>query len=309
MNIRQLEYFVSVYEEGTFSKAAARLHATQPGLSTKIKQLEVEVQQELFERSVKGVVPTEAAHRLYNHALSILKSIQETMVDMDSLSGEVTGFIHFGMVPSAIRGLSTNLFSDFIEKFPNVRMELKEAFSDDLVHWVRTGSLDFAIVIEPPETFGLTIKQISEERMVLMSGKKMKQKPWQPVDLTEFGPLKLVAPSPKNGLRINLENHIRSGKIDIERITEMDSVHATIEFIKQSDWCAILPATAAAPEFASKSLILNPIENPNVSSGFFLIQQSKSSLSVASQMMVAQISKTLSMVEDALSSFIGNVEK
>jgi len=303
MKIRQLEYFVSVYEEGTFSKAAARLHATQPGLSTKIKQLEVEIQQKLFERSVKGAVPTEAAHRLYVHALSILKSIQETMVEMDSLSGEVTGFIRFGMVPSAIRGLSTNLFTDFFENFPNVRMELKEAFSDDLAHWVRSGSLDFAIVIEPPETSGLTIEKISEEQMVLISGKKMKQKPWQPIDLTKFGPLKLVAPSPKNGLRINLETHIRSGNIEIERMTEMDSVHATIEFIKQSDWCTILPATAAAPEFASKSLILNPIKDPIITSGFFLIQQSKASLSVASRMMVAQIIKTLAMVEGDLANY------
>ncbi|MDA0238699.1 MAG: LysR family transcriptional regulator [Proteobacteria bacterium] len=300
MNIRQLEFFVAVYEEGSFTHAAERVHGTQPGLSAQIKQLEEELDQALFVRSVGGAEPTEAGRRLYDHAISILRSVEEVRVDMDALNGEVAGLIRFGLVPSAVRGLAPTLFSKFVEAYPLVRMTMKEAYSSDLTDYVRAGELDFAVVIEPPETTGLTIRKLTEELMVLISGPAMKQKQWAPLDLSKAAPLKLVTPSVSNGLRQNIEHQIRAGAIRIEKLIEMDSVHASIEFIKRSDWCTILPSTAMANELSSKELILNPITHPDVTSDFFLVHRTQVPISVPAQAMIELMSDAFSKLGDAV---------
>jgi len=296
MNLRQLEFFTAVYEEGSITAAAERVHGTQPGLSTQIKMLEEELDQALFSRSVGGVEPTEAGRRLYGHALSILQSVEESRIDMENLRGVVSGFIRFGLVPSAVRGLSSGLFAKFVDAYPDVRIEMKEAYSYELTQSVRAGDLDFAVVIEPPDSPGLRVEKLSDELMVLISSKKSKRKRWEEIDLNQSGPLKLVVPSLANGLRHNIEPHIKSGAITAKALLEMDSAHASIDFVKSSDWCTILPATAVAGDFENKDIVLNPIRQPTIKSDFFLVHQAKTPLSIASQSFVDVMKSELDLV-------------
>ena len=83
ITIRQLQYFVAVYEEASFSRAAEREHCSQPALSAQIRNLEAILERSLFDRSVNGAIPTAAGQRFYRHSVAILRSVNTARLEMD----------------------------------------------------------------------------------------------------------------------------------------------------------------------------------------------------------------------------------
>jgi DNA-binding transcriptional LysR family regulator len=299
MNLKQIQSFVAIFEEGGFSRAAERLHASQPGLSAQIKQLENDLGDSLFERSVEGVTPTPAGQHFYQHALAILRQIQVARQDMGEIRGEISGAIRLGIIPSALRGLTPSLLPRFAADHPQIRITLKEAYSDSLTNWVRTGELDFAVVIEPSGLEGLKTERLTKESMVLISGRAMGLSPWHPISLVGAQPLKLIAPSVGNSLRISLDHRIRSGELPVANLLEMDSVHGSIEFIRNSDWATILPYTAVSAEAEAPDLCLNPIVAPDIPADFFLIHQVQSPLSFPARAFVEVMGEEFKRIDES----------
>ena len=115
MDFRQLEQFVAVYEEGSFSRAARRANCTQPGLSVQIRNLENELGVSLFTRNRRGVEPTVAGKRLYARGLSILNAVADTEMAVRELAGKAAALVKKGV------------------KAPFVAAELKKCVPR--VHW------------------------------------------------------------------------------------------------------------------------------------------------------------------------------
>src|SRR4029078_1166556 len=116
MEIHQLRYFVAVAEEGSFSRAAAKVRVSQPSLSQQIRKLEAEMGQPLFDRLSRSVVLneagrcliayartivlTEAGRGLSEYARQILASIGDARRCVDELKGEVAGKVAVGAIPT-----------------------------------------------------------------------------------------------------------------------------------------------------------------------------------------------------------------
>lgn len=299
MNLKQIQSFVAIFEEGGISRAADRLHATQPGLSAQMKQLESDLGDILFERSVEGVTPTPAGQRLYRHALAILRQLESARQDLREMRGEISGTLRIGIIPSLLRGLSPYLLPRFAADHPLIKITLKEGYSDSLTTWVRNDDLDFAVVIEPPGQQGLVTRRLAKEALVLISGRALGLARWRPINLGDAPPFKLIAPSPGNSLRIILEHRIKSGELPVADLLEMDSVHGSIEFIRNSDWATILPFTAVSSQAEADDLCLNPIATPEISADFFLIHQAQSPLSLPARAFIEVMTAELARIDQS----------
>jgi DNA-binding transcriptional LysR family regulator len=145
MELRQLEYFVTVAEEGSFTRAAEKVHVAQPGVSAQIRRLERELGQELLDRSGRSVRLTVVGAAVLPYAKAALAAVAGARLAVDELTGLLRGQVAVGMVTSHNADLP-GLLAGFHRDHPDVEITLAEANSDDLVAALRDGRLDAAIV-------------------------------------------------------------------------------------------------------------------------------------------------------------------
>ncbi|MBN8920029.1 MAG: LysR family transcriptional regulator, partial [Rhizobiales bacterium] len=132
MDLRQIRYFVAVYEEGSFSRAARRENCTQPGLSVQIRQLEEALDQRLFERNARGVTPTIAGKQFYASCTEIMGAVKSARQRMLDLAGRVAGRINIGVPPSFSKLALPAMLTRYAREYPHVEVRLAEAYSGTL---------------------------------------------------------------------------------------------------------------------------------------------------------------------------------
>ncbi|MFE7598440.1 LysR family transcriptional regulator [Streptomyces sp. NPDC057494] len=156
MELRQLRYLVSVVEEGGFTRAAARLHLAQPGLSAQIRQLEKELGQPLLDRSGRSVTPTEVGRAVLPFARAALAAAEAVRETVDAYTGLLRGRVTLGLVSGATGHAFdiADFLADFHEDHPSVEVALTEDTTERMQAALLAGELDIALLgtaeEEPP---------------------------------------------------------------------------------------------------------------------------------------------------------------
>lgn len=300
MRLSHLRVLVAVVEEGSFTAAANRLHATQSGISAQVKLLEESLDATLFERSVSGVVPTAAGKLAYQRAVNILRDTTSMAADVGALQGSVTGSVSAGLMPTTTRSVLAPVLDRFANRYPNIEIKIEEAYSAHLSDGVRSGRLDFAVVPPSSSYAGLNATPLETDVEVFVGGTAFKNQTQlqhlTAVDLTELGSLKLVLPGPENARRISIEDQLRNSGVQIEKIMELDSMMATLDLVSRSDWTTILPGCLVVEDISSTDRQLHPISQPVMTLTYVLIEQASKTLSPAAQLLCEAIRKELSEV-------------
>ena len=152
MDLKQLQYFASVVEEGNITAAARRLHISQPPLSQQLKSLEEELGITLFWRGARKVTLTEAGRVLYQQACNILELTEATVKQMEDLKSGVTGTLRLGTISSSGSALLNRRMIRFHKHYPGVRFELFEGNTFQLIELLEAGLIEIAVVRTPFET-------------------------------------------------------------------------------------------------------------------------------------------------------------
>ena len=146
MELRQLEYFVAVAEEASFTRAASRVHVAQPGVSAQVRRLESELGQQLLDRSGRSVRLTEVGSAVLPFARAALDAVANARLAVDDLAGLVRGQVTVGMVSGCALPVLAELLAGFHDRHPGVAIALVEDNSDRLVDRLRDGRLDLALI-------------------------------------------------------------------------------------------------------------------------------------------------------------------
>ncbi len=146
MEIHQLQYFVAVAEEASFTRAAARVHVAQPGVSAQVRRLEAELGQQLLDRSGRSVSLTEVGAAVLPFARAALDAVDGARLAVDQLAGLVRGQVSVGMVSGCALPALADLLAEFHARHPGVTIALTEDGSDRLVELLRCGKLDLALI-------------------------------------------------------------------------------------------------------------------------------------------------------------------
>jgi DNA-binding transcriptional LysR family regulator len=145
MELRQLEYFVAVVDEGSFTRGAMRVLVAQSGVSAQVRRLERELGVQLLERGSRAVTPTEAGLAVLPYARAALAAVGGVREAADALRGLVRGHVRVGMITAGPAVTIGELLAAFHAEHPDVEITLTEHPSDALFAGVRDGTLDLAV--------------------------------------------------------------------------------------------------------------------------------------------------------------------
>ncbi|GAA0382657.1 LysR substrate-binding domain-containing protein [Microbispora corallina] len=166
MELRQLEYFVAVAEERSFTRAAQRVHISQSGVSAQIRHLERELGAELFDRSARTATLTVAGKAALEHARAALAAAGALAQSVGEVTGLIRGRLTVGMVVGCTITPLFDALAAFHRAHPGVEIALTEDNSDRLVEAVRAGTADLALVGTAAAPEGLEALTIVSERLV-----------------------------------------------------------------------------------------------------------------------------------------------
>lgn len=167
MDITQLHYFVAVTELGSFSKAAARCHVSQPALSEQIQKLETRVGKLLLNRNHRRIVPTAAGLILARRAPEILAQVEKTKRELRNCDNIHDGKVSFGILPTIAPYFLAHILGAFVERCPKTQLWIHENMTGQSLELIEAGKLDLGIVSLPIREDGFETETLFSEEMLL----------------------------------------------------------------------------------------------------------------------------------------------
>lgn len=296
-SLRQIRAVIAVCEEGSFTRAAAREHATQSGISQHVAAVERALKTKLFERAAGRVTPTPAGLRYYKRCVEAVGTLDQAAEEARALAGEVSGDLRIGLMPTFTRAVLAPVLDDFVPRYPEVRLHIVEGYSALLTQMVLDDALDFALVPAFEGATGLKSRLLVRDREMLVSGRKSGHTPLAPVRLSECEPLKLVVPGPGNIRRRNLETYFQTNGVPVGEMLELDAMIGTLEFVTRSGWMAVLPSLICVNDIAGKELVINPIVSPALYADFVVIQPTRRTLSTQARLFLERFEREIADIQ------------
>ena len=206
MDIRQLTYFVAVFEHANLSHAASHLAVAQSALSHHIANLEAELATPLFVRKPRGMQPTAAGHRLFAHAGQILAALRNAEQDMLGASEEIAGEFAVGLPYSVMKGIGVPLMQTILSDFPKVRLSIVEGLSGTTHASLTSAEVDLALFYNPHKDHRITVEPVLEEEVLCVGRRSVISASDAPITFEEL-----------TGLPVLLLRHGASSRALIDR--------------------------------------------------------------------------------------------
>ena len=170
MEIKQLKAFIAIAEEKTFTAGAKRVHVTQAAVSMQIRQLEDEIGLQLFTRTPRRVILTEAGEYLLERARRIIREHNTALDELAEIAGAEHGRLRIGSASAMFATEQLPWILDKLkQKYPNAEVSVSSGTSKQLVDKIMHGEIDIAFVSLPVETSGIQTELLFSDEVVAIA--------------------------------------------------------------------------------------------------------------------------------------------
>lgn len=226
MDLRQIQYFICLYEEKSVTRAAKRLNIVQPALSMQITRLEIEVGRPLFTRTPRGMTPTPVADEMYSLFLPILGAFNTAKSKIVHDGKDLSGHVRVGVISCIGQSVLAEVLAQFTTEHPNVTLSVTEGLTDDLCNRVTQGDLDLAFVNQPARRSTLDQGFVMREEIVVACSPERGVELTEHVTLEQLLAYQLILPTHSHGIRYLLDDYARRFGIKLLPALELDSIMA-----------------------------------------------------------------------------------
>lgn len=305
MDSRQLRYFAAIYEKGTLLRASEDLRVAVSALSHHLSNLEHELGSPLFLRKHRGLQPTAAGERLYDHAKAILKAMTSAENDIRAGLADVSGEVSVGMAHSVVRGVALPLLHHVTAHFPRLKLFLSESLSGATLGHLLNGEVDLALIYNPPNDPRLAIQPILEERMVCIGTRDFLGDTDDPITFEDVLSLPLILLRQGVAARALLDNARLLRKLEEHARFQMNSVHAIIGSLLDGLGCLIGNHMFVQDHLDAGRLRARPIIEPDLTRTLYLCEVTNNPATFAREKIRSLIAD---QIADAVTSGRWNAE-
>jgi DNA-binding transcriptional LysR family regulator len=291
MELRHFEYFVAVAEERSFTRAAARLHVVQSGVSAVIKSLERELSAPLLERTSKRVALTDAGEALLPRARAALDAARAARDAVDEVRGGLRGTLRIGILNSVDQIDVPAVLGAFRRAHPGVVLQLAVSprGSLGLVDGLVDGSLDLAIASLPGRPpAGIRVRQLLRRRLelVIPAGHRLAEAEVRIEDLAD----ELFVDFPTGyGNRLVIDRAFAAAGISRQVAIEVMDITSAADFVREGLGISILPRFAVRNQ---SGLILKTVSDADLEGPLGVAVSAVRAPSAAARALLALIGET-----------------
>lgn len=264
MNKRQLTYFIEVYNQRSYKKAAEYFIITPQGINKTIKSLEDELSCKLFVMEKNKLVPTKEADELYPHAVSILKEFNY----IEASSKDKRKTITIYSVDSIIDFQLSDFFIEFYRKHPNITLKIMESTDTAAIDHLKRNECDFAILQEIFQTTTIESDFLFEDPFVLVVNVNSPLAKFDCLEDDDFANLTLAGRGFDSIVYNRTMNFFSSHNINTTTVLESNNHKFIANIVENNVAAAFLSETAAAHYKSDQTKIIkvnNNIVNDRIS--------------------------------------------
>ncbi len=259
MEMAQLEYFMRVVQEKSFSKAAARVFRTQPAVSIAIRRLEEEIGLPLLERNQKVPVLTEAGKVVYDYAQRILGLRDEVNQAIRELQSLKSGRVRVGANESTSLYLLPELILTYRQQYPDVKVEIFRRASSRLTRELLDRNIDFALMAFEPVDRELDAFPVLRDELVLIMSPKHSLAGRSSVKIKELGNEPFVAHNVNSGSRFKVIEAFSTQHTPLNITLELDTIETIKRFVQKRIGLAFVPRMCVREELERGALVSVPV--------------------------------------------------
>lgn len=275
MNMKHIQYVLTVLREGSITGASKKLYVSQPALSQTIKQIENDLGATIFDRSTDPISLTYAGQKYVDAAQRMLDIDRNLRTQIAEMKNEVYGRIRVGI--SVQRGLQLLplVVPDFVRLYPYVKLELVEHGSDTLERMTAEGQCDIALVATSQKPNKLNYVLIENEQVVLMAARSTdlahRFEPGTPIEITEAQNERFVSMRSGHSVRVVQDRLFERYHISPSILMETSNMEAGKNVAARANAVMLIPQVYVANSLdLSFRVQCHPILNTDYERHFYL---------------------------------------
>jgi DNA-binding transcriptional LysR family regulator len=282
MDLFQLETFLAVAEERSFSRAAARLHRTQPAVSQVIAKLEAELGETLLERSSRDGTLTDAGEVLKEHAqkmLNLRADAEAALVELRSLH---TGTLRLAANEYTCLYLLPVL-DEFRRQHPRIKVAVQRALASRIADEVLSHSVEMGVVSFRPEDPQVRSTVVYRDELVCVVAPGHALAKAGTASIARLGREPFIAHNVASPLRQKVIAAFKRHKTPLQMEVELPSLEAIKRFVERGNGVALVPGLTVETELASGSLVAVSVPELQVERKLRLVFRRQAALSHAAR--------------------------
>jgi DNA-binding transcriptional LysR family regulator len=282
VDINQLEVLIAVAQEKSFSRAAERLHRTQPAISQAIRRLETEIGEPLFDRSSKDGTLTAAGRLLFDHAQQMLNLRHSAHAAIRELKGLHRGKLSLSANEYTVMYLLP-LMPVFRARHPHIKIEVKRSLASRISSELLARETEIGIVSFKPNDAAITSVAVQTDELALivppnhpLAAKKM-------VSVRELGAESFIAHNVPSPYREKVTRTFEKYRTPLNISLEMPTLEAIKRFVESGMGVALVPRLAAQSEIARGQIAALTVSEMKLERKLYLVYRRGATLSHAAQ--------------------------